>query len=364
MSAAKLLMSLCTRHISVLFKLRAAAAIPKAGFFCKLASEIFNLLDMKKIILLIVGTMLLLSSSCNTMKTKEDVAKAVKFMNNKQYDSAQVYIEALIKEQPNNPVSWYWQGELWFILDDGEKSRFSLNRAIQLNPNYYKAYGLRARLKLINKANDLSDALYDVNKALTIDSLNHETLFTKGSILNEMQRFDEATIICDRLIQLKPKDYFYRCMHANTLKSAGNYNKALIQLYEAIKLKPSDVLAYEIRGFTYLAQNNFDSALTDFLEIVRLVKNNNEHGNLLAKNYNNIGFTFYKLGQNDKALTNIDHSLKLMPSNSYAWKNRALVLLDIGEKEKACLDLKKSKNLDYLKDYGKEVDSLLLVHCE
>jgi tetratricopeptide (TPR) repeat protein len=74
---------------------------------------------------------------------------------------------------------------------------------------------------------------------------------------------------------------------------------------------------------------------------------------------NNLGHVFYLQGDYKKALELTNQSLDIDPSNSYAYKNRALIYLKTGEKDLAYFDLTKAKELGYLEDHGNEVDELL-----
>ena len=55
----------------------------------------------------------------------------------------------------------------------------------------------------------------------------------------------------------------------------------------------------------------------------------------------------------------ITTSLEFDPSNSYGYKNRALVYIKLGQKDSALIDLRKAKLLGYQEDYDNEVDDML-----
>jgi Tfp pilus assembly protein PilF len=80
--------------------------------------------------------------------------------------------------------------------------------------------------------------------------------------------------------------------------------------------------------------------------------------------YNNIGYTYYKMGDYAKALKNINYSLSQDSKNAYAYKNRALVYIAQGKKALACADLAKAESLGYTKEYDNEVQELKQKHCK
>jgi len=79
--------------------------------------------------------------------------------------------------------------------------------------------------------------------------------------------------------------------------------------------------------------------------------------------YNNRGFAKYKLGDYKGALEDIDLSISLLPNNSYAFRNRALVHLAQNEKELACADMQKALDLGFAQSYGDEISKLQADNC-
>jgi tetratricopeptide (TPR) repeat protein len=71
----------------------------------------------------------------------------------------------------------------------------------------------------------------------------------------------------------------------------------------------------------------------------------------------------YKLGRTKEALTDVNKSLKLDEANSYAYKNRALIYLEMKDTGKACEDLNKALELGFTEQYGNEVKELKIKHC-
>jgi tetratricopeptide (TPR) repeat protein len=84
----------------------------------------------------------------------------------------------------------------------------------------------------------------------------------------------------------------------------------------------------------------------------------------VAGAYNILGFVEYKQGDNSTALKYIEKSLSLMPENSYAYRNKALIFIDLHQKIKACEALNKAKTLKFLDSYGDEVDKLIGINCK
>jgi tetratricopeptide (TPR) repeat protein len=64
-----------------------------------------------------------------------------------------------------------------------------------------------------------------------------------------------------------------------------------------------------------------------------------------ASVYNNIGITYFDLGQYQLALDNYNEAINIKPDYSYAYNNRAFVYLNTGNIESGCKDAKKACEL-------------------
>ncbi|WP_116108746.1 tetratricopeptide repeat protein [Lewinella sp. IMCC34191] len=70
----------------------------------------------------------------------------------------------------------------------------------------------------------------------------------------------------------------------------------------------------------------------------------------------------WALAESGKAVTGlqaVERSFQLDPDNAYAYKVRAVILLKLGQRDRAIADLQRAKELDYRLDYDEEVDMLL-----
>jgi Tfp pilus assembly protein PilF len=64
------------------------------------------------------------------------------------------------------------------------------------------------------------------------------------------------------------------------------------------------------------------------------------------------------------AYKDVKKSIDLDNTNSYAYKNLAIIYLKDGKKKDACENLKKALELGYADRYDDEVDILLKENCE
>lgn len=70
------------------------------------------------------------------------------------------------------------------------------------------------------------------------------------------------------------------------------------------------------------------------------------------------------MGDLKGALADVNKSIKLYPANSYAFRNRALIYIEMNKIKKACEDLQAAIDKGFVQSYGQEVIELQKKHCK
>ncbi len=68
--------------------------------------------------------------------------------------------------------------------------------------------------------------------------------------------------------------------------------------------------------------------------------------------------------QYDKAIVDINKSIDMYPTNSYGYRNRALVYLALDKQEESCRDLAAAEYYGFATNYGEEVKQLIQKNCQ
>lgn len=162
-----------------------------------------------------------------------------------------------------------------------------------------------------------------------------------------------------RAIELNPgftEAYYSRAICQSRL---GSYDQALNDFNKVSELDPTHADAIFNRAF-YVKEKtgDFEGAIEDYNRFLEL-RNEEEHPYAL----NNRGYARFRLGDLQAAIKDINQSLDIDPANAYAFRNRALVYLQMGMDSLACLDLKKATDLGYENLYGEDVREMLIRHC-
>ncbi|KOY87113.1 hypothetical protein AD998_14035 [bacterium 336/3] len=293
--------------------------------------------------------------------------KATKLFNNKEYESALIYVDKVIEKYPTDYFSWTLKGRILFNLRKDAEALKALDKAIELNPKYYEAYGHRAVLcSSIGKCSQ-NQIINDFDMALIGKPNDTKLIERKAYYLYKSGLFIQCIEECNKIFKFEPNNYYGFMLRAPAYKKLGKNELALKDYNQAIDINPKENFAYAERGLFFTEQEKYDEAVKDFDKSLELIsKKNNDPDFLILKAYdlNNRGFAYFKLGNAEKALIDMNTSLELLSTNSYAYKNRALVYLSKREKNKGCADLQKALELGYTQKYGDEVEVLIKKYCK
>lgn len=230
---------------------------------------------------------------------KNELKNILNFLNNKNYDEAEVCLHKLIDSEKDNLE---YQNLLSIVLinkKENIQAEKILKNIINKNPNYIDA--------IKNLANLYSDLNMHINaeiyfkKALSIEPNNTTLLDIYASTLIHLNKHNEASKILSKLIKSDPKN-----------------TNALINL-----------------GVINLEKNNFESAI-EYLEKAKQTKKND------YKIYYNLGLLEDKRNSSEEAVKNFIHAIKLNPKHAQSYYNLACVFQQMGNIEGAYLNFQKA----------------------
>lgn len=303
-------------------------------------------------------------SCSNKNKQKEDnLEKAIEFFNNEDYNKSLSYVNTLIETDSLDYVSWTLKGRILFNLGQDKKGINAINKAIEINPDYHKAYSYRATMNYLSGNHNVNEIISDINIALSDNPDNVELIKLKAGYLYESNKFLKAKDEYDKILSIKPNDYEALVEKSVINSKIGNIELSLKGFRQAIKIEPLKTYAYEVRGDFFIKQEEYEKAISDYDKVIQNIQDNDNFKQNKSYTLNNRGFAYFKIGENEKALSDINNSLKILPTNSYAFKNRALVYLKTNKINKACKDLKKAIELGYSEKYDDEVEKLNDKNC-
>jgi tetratricopeptide (TPR) repeat protein len=260
------------------------------------------------------------------------------------------------------------------------------DKANQLQPTS-KAFELKGIAEYARL--NAEQALHDLTQAITLDHQNHNAFFNRGMIWAEKQEFSKAKEDFDRASGLVPENNLYRLNLASTYLELKDYQAVIGLCDEVLEYDGANYHALIYKADALLSLKNYPEAIKYYQYILEFDPGNAYYYNNLAFSYtytgqlqkakinyekaikllpefayawDNLGYVYYLEKNHEEALKLINHSINIDASNSWAFKNRALVYLDLNEKAKAKEDLEHARELGYAQHYDNEVNHLLNTH--
>lgn len=202
--------------------------------------------------------------------------------------------------------------------------------------------------------NQTDSALYFYNMAIELNAgLASSAYFNKGQLLYAISHFTEAKENYNKAILLDSTNWVYYMKRQEISFILKDFEPAIQDMLKAKELKSDLNIIFNI-AYAYSMIEKFQQADSIYETIY------DEKDALFLNNY---GFNKHKLGETQKGVQLIQLSLGLDPTNSYAYRNLALIAIDNKELDKACNYLNTAKNLKFDSQYGSEVNELLLKYC-
>jgi tetratricopeptide (TPR) repeat protein len=183
-------------------------------------------------------------------------------------DKALEITNILIGIDPSEPVYHFIEGRALAGLKRYDEAIKAFDEAIELKPDYAKAYNNKGiTLKNIGK---LDEAINAYDKAIELRPDLVQAYNNKGVALRILGKYDEAIKAYEKAIELKPDDPYAYVSKGVALASLGKYEEAIESYRKAIELKPDFGSAYFNRACAFSLMGKRDEMLADLKRLRRL----------------------------------------------------------------------------------------------
>ena len=251
---------------------------------------------MKKIICLFFTFTLVICISFS--QTVEELLKiGDRYILEGQLHEARLVVKETIRLNPNNAISYFHLGSIYYRLGNITLAMKSFSRVIELDNYFAEAYFWRAVL-YDEYLNDYTRAICNYNMAIYLEPEN---------------------------------DRFHRGRGVFLYTVVGNFESAFIDLNRAVEIDSLNYLNFLERGEFHSTIGRFEIALDDFNAAIKL---NAEYTRI----FSNKGVTLAFLGRYEEAIENFDIALQLDNSNYIAYFERGSVHFELGMYNEAVLD--------------------------
>lgn len=226
---------------------------------------------------------------------------ATHFRNN-IWKNTIVFWEDVVKKYPNSEIALSSLGAEYMLRNNDSKAINCLNKAVDLNPNYLKAYynrGLFYAKKMF-----LKEALFDFTKAIGLGNYSKAYL-ARAEVYYNLKNYPKAFSDLEFVLKEDASNLGANFVSGNCYSDLNQLEKAIICYNKCISINPNESTFYLKRAIALGKQQKFTECLNDL-----------------------------------NSCTNLNPDF----AEAYYWKGVAKVIL----KQNPCSDLQKALNLGYV----------------
>ncbi len=283
----------------------------------------------------------------------KDMKQGTEYFFNKQYEQA---LKSFEKEYSKNPSV---EVKFWIAHTYSEMKEITKAKPLFLEIVKSNHLGPEIAMSLVNLGNcyrsfnQIDSAYFYYDRAISEFPKMASGYFNKGQLLYTESKFEEAKKYYSKAIEIETNDWFYYQKRLEVCFASQDFECALNDLIKVRELNPDSNNEMNL-AYCFSMLKRYEEADSIF----QLIYNEKD-----AFFLNNYGMNKHNMGKSIEGKEIIMKSLRLKPDNSYAYRNLAIIAIDENDMSKACEYLNQAKSLGFEKQYGKEVNELLLKHC-
>jgi tetratricopeptide (TPR) repeat protein len=177
---------------------------------------------------------------------------------------------------------------------------------------------------LLYNSEKWEEALIKVDIVLNLAPDNYEAWFLRGVLLDRLGKYETSIASYNQAVKLQPELYQACFNRGVVLGSLGRYKEAMTSFDRAIEINPNLYQQWNNRGMILGILGKYKEAISDFDRAIYLEPSDDSA-------WNNRGNVFSILGNYEDAISDFDRAVKIKPDNYAAWNNRARVLNALGK---------------------------------
>ncbi|MHB1332334.1 MAG: XrtA/PEP-CTERM system TPR-repeat protein PrsT [Sulfuriferula sp.] len=247
-----------------------------------------------------------------------DTLLILTLLREKQYDRALQAIADLDKKQPNNPLTYNFQGGAYFGKNDLANARKSFEQALAIKPDFFPAAANLAQLDLQAKNPEAARKRFE--GILNIDKNNLQAMMALAQLAAMNKNDQEALGWLEKANKTHPEALQPRELLARHYLAINEHQKALSIAKGGLEANRDSPEAMNLLATSQLAAGEKENALASFQKLVELVPQSPSALIRLAN-------AQLALKQTGNARASVDRALQLKPD--FLDAQVALIGLDI-----------------------------------
>ena len=203
--------------------------------------------------------------------TTAEVQVIQNLIQEKQFDKAMNAVEALEKEQPNNPTTFNLKGAVYLGKNDVANARKSFERALKLESNSIAAAMNLAQLDV--EEGNPEAARRRFQGILAKDKTNAQAMMGLAGLAAATAHETEYVAWLEKAAEAGPSLVRPRILLADYYLRKNDAQKALTMAQEALTANPDNVQVMELLGTAQIAAGETKNAVTTYDKLSRLSPN-------------------------------------------------------------------------------------------
>lgn len=245
----------------------------------------------------------------------------------KNYDKAKEMLDGILQTKPGWDQVRFHLGRVLREQGKVAEAEKELTQIKKGQPTFVNSRIMLAIMFLRSK--DLGKAIRYINEAAEQDSKDSDIMHIKGSILEELNRFQEAAGVYEKALEIEPKSGRIRYSLGNVFEKSGRRTRGLQEMERILADNPDDASAMNFIGYTLVVSGQ------DIPKAEKLIRRAMElkpgDGYIL----DSMAWVLFKTGKVDEALTNLQQAAEKVKTDPIVAEHLGDVLLEKNRKEEA-----------------------------
>lgn len=267
------------------------------------------------------------------------------YLRNKDYRKSLSYFKRILSHMPDHQQVLYYTGLIYELKDQKKKAIEYFEKVTRVSELSQDAL-LRRMLLLVDTGQE-DKAIKELKNLIT---KNEEASFfdVLAAIYTRKKNYDHALKLLNKALKKFPGDERLIFSKGVLLDKMQRVEDSLLEMEGLIKLNPQHALALNYIGYSLADRNK------DLPRALKLILKANELRPNDGYVLDSVGWIYYKLGQYDKALKYLSLALEKTPDEYVLLEHLGLIYRQLNQEKKSrqyfresVEVLKKKKDLDW-----------------
>ncbi len=232
-------------------------------------------------------------------------------------------LENSLKRCKGPPIVYYTLGLFYYSAQDYRNAEEYLNKALEIDADYYHAYKLLSNIYF--EQGDFEKSIFYGKKALFINKKDAGIYSDIGLALMNLERYEEAITFLGQSIKLDPQNKGYIYSLASVYRDSKRFEPAISEYLKLNNLQSDYPGLHNDLGDIYRNLGREKEAVREFKKEkeyseTRLAKSNNNPVTL-----NDYAYALNSLGASAKALEIIERVISSYPKYRQAYLTKAKI---------------------------------------